>query len=93
MNKYIQDGMVTEIKSDFDPWNREYTQISIGYRLPNPPAPPELKNAWPPPPVPVVYKHIVHLFIPKNEWRGQYQLWEKVRVIVNDDGSVEVLKI
>ena len=92
MVTYVEDAYVVEIKPDFDPQGREYTHVSIGFRMPSPPIPPHLKNAYPPPPVVVGYKHIVHIIIPKERWNDQFRMWEKVRVIVKD-GKLEVVKV
>ena len=85
------DVVVIEIKADFDPFGGEYTHISFGYRLPVP-MPPEQARRFPPPPRPVVYKHALHVIIPRDRWYGQYQMWQEFELIIKDDGGVELKK-
>jgi len=87
---YEQDTVVVEIKADFDPYGGEYTHISLGYRMPVP-MPPATQRL-PPQPQPVMYKHVIHLIIPRENWVGQYTMWEQVHVVVNDNGEVKVSK-
>ena len=39
-----------------------------------------------------VYKHTLHIYIPKEEWRNQYILGKKFNVVIDDDGKLSVLK-
>jgi hypothetical protein len=86
---YEQDAVVIEIKADFDPFGGEYTHVSLGYKMPIP-RPPEIERVYPPPPRPVMYKHILHVIIPREKWTGQYMMWQEFRVICKDNGEVEV---
>jgi hypothetical protein len=88
---YSMDVTVVEIKADFDPYGGEYTQVSFAFRLPVP-RPPEIEKVYPPAPKPIVYKHALHLFIPKEQWTGQYTMWEEFHIIVRDDGTIELKK-
>lgn len=80
--------VVTEIKADFDPWGGEYTQITLGYRLPIP-MPPQ-QQTLPPQPTPIAYKHALHLFLPRENWVGQYTMWQAFHATFRDDGTVEL---
>lgn len=86
---YSINVVVTDIKADFDPWGGEYTQITLGYRLPIP-MPPQQRQALPPKPIPVAYKHAVHIFIPRDSWVGQYTMWKEYHAVFRDDGTVEL---
>jgi len=86
---YSVDVVVVEIKADFDPYGGEYTQVSLGYRLPIP-SPPEVERVYPPAPKPVFYKHALHLFIPRDRWVGQFTMWQEYHLILKDDGTVEL---
>lgn len=87
---YSEEGVVTEIKADFDLFGGEYTQVSFGYRLPVP-RPPELQKMGAP--GQIYYKHVLHVFIPKDKWVGQYNMWQRVKILVQDDGKVEVTRL
>jgi hypothetical protein len=87
---YSEETVVTEIKSDFDPFGGEYTQVSFGYRLPVP-RPPEMQRMGVP--TQIYYKHALHVFIPRDQWVGQYTMWQRVKLVVQDDGRVEVSRI
>jgi hypothetical protein len=88
---YSIDVVVVEIKADFDPYGGEYTMVSFGYKLPIP-LPPHVDKVFPPPPKPIYYKHGLHVFIPREKWTGQYNMWEEYHLIVKDDGVVELKK-
>ena len=85
---YSEEALVVEIKADFDPFGGEYTQVSFGYRLPVP-RPPEMQKVVGAP-TQVFYKHVFHVFIPRDKWVGQYTMWQRVRLTVQDDGRVEI---
>ncbi len=89
---YSIDVTVTEIKADGDPAGNEYTQVCFAYRiaLPMPPMPPTAQGV--PMPKPIVYKHALHIFIPKEKWVNQFSQWENYHMIVQDDGRVELKK-
>lgn len=91
---FEHEVFVTEIRADFDPYGGEYTQVILGYRLPipMPPMPPATQQL-PPRPQPVMYKHAIYIIIPRENWVGQYTLWERCRVKVDDNGSVSVTKV
>lgn len=83
------DVTVLEIKADFDPFGGEYTQVILATKI-HVPMPPPQPNQYPPQPKPISYKHLMHLFIPKDQWVDQYQMWKDYHLIVKDDGTVEV---
>jgi hypothetical protein len=89
---YEVDATVIEITSDFDMYGGEYTRVTLGYRLPVP-RPPEVEKIYPPPPKPIVYKHVIHVFIPRDKWTGQYNLWQQCKVIIKDNGDIEVKRV
>jgi len=84
------DAVVVEVKANFDMFGDAYTQVCLGYKLPIP-MPPSTPQ-FPPKPKPTAYKHVVQLFIPKEKWNGQFNMWEEYHVVVKDDGMVEVKK-
>jgi len=88
---YSIDVVVVEVKADFDPYGGEYTLVSFGYKLPIP-LPPQVDKIFPPPPKPIYYKHGLHVFIPREKWTGQYNMWEEYHLIVKDNGEVELKK-
>jgi len=73
---------VIEIQPDYGIDDAEFTKVSIGVPAPSVPS----RYAY------HVYKHIVHLFIPKAEWHGQFQFWDKVVVIISQ-GKLVVEKV
>lgn len=87
---FEHDVVVIEIKADFDPFGGEYTHISLGYRVPVPMPP--VTQRLPPTPQPVMYKHTIHIIIPRENWTGQYTMWEPLHVVVEDTGEVRVTK-
>lgn len=88
---YTIDVVVTEIKADFaPPTNAEFVQVSFGYRLPIP-LPPQ-QPGMPAMNPPIMYKHALHLFLPKQNWLSQYTMWENCVIDVSDDGKIEVRK-
>ena len=89
---FSMEVVVLEIKADFDPQGGEYTHVSFGYRLPVI-TPPDIEKVYPPPPKPIIYKHALHLIIPKDKWFGQYTMWERYRLRVDDDGKVTLEKV
>jgi len=86
---YEQDAIVVEIKADFDPYGGEYTMVSLAYKIPIP-QPPEASRKYPPLPKPVMYKHVLHVFIPREKWAGQYMLWQEYKIICKDNGEITV---
>jgi len=88
---YSIDVLVIEIKGDFDPYGGEYSLISLGYRMPIP-LPPQTEKVFPPQPKPIFYKHAIHLIVPRDNWTGQYNMWQEYHLIVKDDGQVELKK-
>lgn len=89
---FEHDVVVTEIKADFDLYGGEYTHISLGYRVPIPMPPQPRPSTLPPQPVPVMYKHALHIIIPRENWTGQYTMWQEFHVIVRDNGQVELTR-
>lgn len=88
---YSIDVVVVEVKADFDPFGGEYTLVSFGYKLPIP-LPPQVDKTFPSSPKPTYYKHGLHVFIPREKWTGQYNMWEEYHLIVKDNGEVELKK-
>lgn len=84
------DAVVVEVKADFDMFGGAYTLVCLGYKLPVPMPPSQ--QQFPPKPKPTAYKHVLHLYIPKEKWTGQFNMWQDYHVIVHDDGKVEVKK-
>ena len=87
---YEQEVFVTEIKADFDPYGGEYTQITLAYRLPIPMPPQPPQAQLPPRPNPVMYKHAMHIIIPRESWTGQYTMWESLHLRIEDNGEVRI---
>ena len=83
------DIVVLEMKPDFDPFGGEYIAVSLGYRQSIPFAPPSGPISQPQPKQ-VAYKHALHLFIPKDDWKDQYSMFQEFHLIVHDDGSMEL---
>ena len=82
--------VVTELKADFDPFGGEYVQVTLAFKLPIPFKPPRPQTQYPPVRQPVVYKHAIHVFIPRDKWTGQYTMWQEFHLIIRDDGAVEL---
>ena len=61
-----------------------------GYRVPVPMPP--AAAVLGPQPKQIMYKHALHLIIPKDKWVGQYNMWEQYHLIVKDDGIMELKK-
>ena len=78
---------VVEVKADFDPYGGEYTHIIFGYRLPEV-YPPEVEKIYPPLPKRTVYKHALHIIIPRDKWHGQYTMWQRYKLSVEDYGKI-----
>jgi hypothetical protein len=36
---------------------------------------------------------MLHIYIPKEQWKSQYKLWDSYEAVINDDGSVKLEKI
>lgn len=89
---YKQNAEVVELKQDVDMMGGKSAMVTFAFRLPSPPMPPHLKNAYPPPPIPVAYKHMVHLIIPQERWMDQYKLWEEWSITINDNGALAFVK-
>lgn len=89
---YEQDLVVTEIKADFDPFGGEYVHVSLAYRLPIPMPPAPSTQTLPPRPQPVMYKHVIHVIIPRESWTGQYTMWEPLHVRIEDNGTIRVTR-
>ena len=89
---YSVDVQIVEIVAGSDPAGNVHTKVSFGYRLklPMPPMPQTAQGV--PMPTPIAWQHAMHLFIPKEEWVGQFQMWENYHLIVQDDGHAELKK-
>ncbi len=86
---YTIEAEVVEVKADFDPFGNAYVQVTFAYKLE---APANQAVAGVPAQT-AVYKHAMHLIVPKTEWRGQYNMWERVLISVSEDGTVQVKKV
>lgn len=86
---YSIDVVVTQVTADFDPFGGEYVRVTFGYKLPVPFRPPKPTTQMPIQQV-IAYKHVLHLIIPKEQWKAQYNLWQEFHLIVKDDGNVEL---
>ena len=95
---YTVDAVVTTIKADFDMFGGEYTYVEISWKLPLP-SPQGLSQLTQQPivlgaqPKNVAYKHVIHVFVPRENWVDQYKMWEKRKVTIEDDGSIRVEKV
>jgi len=90
---YSIDVVVTEVIIDFDKYGGEYVKVALGYKLPSPFKPPIQRAPniiIPQPPVEVYYKHALHVVIPRDQWKEQFNMWREYHLIVKDDGSVEL---
>lgn len=81
--------VVCEVKADFDPFGGEYTHVSFGYRVPIP-RPPEADRAYPPVPRQIMYKHAMHLIVPREQWDGQFTMWGEYDLELGDRGQVSL---
>ena len=89
---YSIDVVVTEVIIDFDKYGGEYVKVALAYKLPSPFKPPiqRINPMIPQPPVEVYYKHALHVLIPRDRWKEQFNMWREYHLIVKDDGSVEL---
>jgi hypothetical protein len=82
---------VIGLGTDSDPFTGAgYTSVTLAVDSPIPRPPQQLQNVYPPVPRPVVHKHIMHVFIPTTQWRGQYTMWAEYDLVVQDDGSLRL---
>ena len=82
--------VVIEIKPDFTPYGEEYTQVSFGIKIPT--VAPKSRGEELPMPKPIMYKHLLHVFIPREKWSEQYRIWEEYILVIHDDGRLELKK-
>jgi hypothetical protein len=71
---------------DTDPFTgRIFYQIALGIKVPipvekPPPGAPQLvQSAW---------KHLLHVFVPRENWVNQYTMGQEFDLTVNDEGEV-----
>ena len=77
---------VLEIKIDAPLKDFNFVQVSLGYSLDvNSPIGTRVQAP--------IYKHMLHIYIPKEQWKSQYKLWDSYEAVINDDGSVKLEKI
>jgi hypothetical protein len=84
---YKERIKVTEIKADVPVVGLEYVQVSLGMEV-------DLQqnvktgmiNGK-------IFKHILHVFIPKSEWKDQYKMWEEFDASVDDKGNVSLKRV
>jgi len=79
---YTQKVKVLEIKSDTPMPNVEFIQISVGFLLNNG----DIGKTG------QVFKHSLHIYIPKNEWKSQYKLFEEYNLKIDDSGALTLKK-
>lgn len=82
---YKQEVMITEIKSDIPFQNYEFIQISFAYPMDKD----VINNGIKSP----IYKHLAHIFIPKKEWKKQYNIGDKYMMQIYDDGKINLEKM
>jgi hypothetical protein len=85
------DVVVIQITPDWDPQGQAYTMVALGYEIPIP-RPPQADAQYPPAPRPMMWRHALHVLIPREKWIGQFQMWQTFHLIIKDDGSVELKK-
>ena len=79
---------VVEIKTDSDPFGGEYVQVALGYKIPVPTPknlPPNAIAAKPP-----FWKHALHIFMPKEQWMGQYAMYQELIMEVKPNGEMSL---
>ncbi|WP_287961278.1 hypothetical protein [Acidiplasma sp.] len=79
---YTKKVKVLEIKSDTPLPNVEFVQISLGFLL-------EGRNIDLKTPV---YKHSIHIYIPKDEWKSQYKMFDEYSLKIDDSGNLTLKK-
>jgi hypothetical protein len=92
---YKVDTEVTTIRVDFDPWGGEYTYVELSWKLPlpSPQALAQQPVVLGAQPKNVAYKHVMHVYIPKENWVDQYKMWEKRKITIEDDGAISIEKV
>ena len=81
--EYKQRVHVIEIKIDAPLPEVEFVQISLGFKL-------ETKN---PRGTGQTFKHSIHIYIPKHEWKSQYKMWDEYDLTVSNSGNLTLKKI
>jgi hypothetical protein len=82
---------VIGLGTDADPFTgAQYTAVTLAIDSPVPPVPPNLQNMYPPVPRPIVHKHIMHIFVPTQQWVGQYKMWEEFSLTIEDNGAMRM---
>lgn len=87
------DVLVLEITVDTDGVGNQYSHIAFGHVVPQP-IPPHIAQLpiGQRPAPPVLYKHDLHVMVPRDKWFGQYQQWDTWHLIIHDDGNLELKK-
>jgi hypothetical protein len=81
--------VVIGFQPDHDPvTGEEYTQVNLGVKIPIPSPPREA--IFPPPPKTMMWKHIIHLFVPTSKWVQQYSMWQEYDLEIKDNGEIEL---
>jgi hypothetical protein len=79
---------VVALGSDSDPFTGQaYTAVTLATESPIPRALQQLPNA----PRPTVYKHVLHIFIPNDQWNSQYNMWTPYDVLIEDSGEMRLV--
>jgi hypothetical protein len=84
---------VIGIGVDNDPFTGlGYTSVQLGVES-DVPAPPAAQNQYPPIVRVPIFKHVLHIFVPTNEWRNQYNMWSQYDMTVEDDGQLRLIRV
>ena len=67
-----------------------YTAVTLAIESPIPKPPPQAANMHPPIPRPIIHKHILHIFLPNTQWRGQYSMWQDYNLTIEDTGEMRL---
>ncbi len=80
---YTKKVKVLEIKNDAPLPNIEFVQISFGFLLKGEKL--DLRGQ--------VYKHSIHIYIPKEEWKSQYKVFDEYSLKIEDSGNLTLKKV
>jgi hypothetical protein len=77
---------VCQLAMDSDGFGGDYVSIAIGYRLPTP-----RPKGTPPNAIvqaPTLWKWAIHLIIPKEQWMGQYAMFQEFDMEIKPNGDL-----
>lgn len=66
-----------------------YTQVTLAFVS----GTQSLPQANPPLPKIPFWKYILHIFIPSNQWRGQYTIWKYYEMVLKDTGEITLTPV